>query len=60
MNSVPRLLALLLTFLVAGCDLIGDIFQAGLVVGIIVVLLLVALIGWVIRKMRGGPRGPAA
>lgn len=48
---------LLLSTALAGCKLAGDIFQAGLVIGIITVLLIVAVIAWVVRKFRG-PRGP--
>lgn len=53
-----RRLALLLTvsFFTAGCELIGDIFQAGLVVGIIIVVLIVAVAWWVIGKFRRGAR----
>lgn len=51
-----RRLALLLTvsFFTAGCELIGDIFQAGLVVGIIIVLIIVAVVGWIISRFRRG------
>jgi hypothetical protein len=48
-----RLLLVLLSSVTLGaCELVGDVFQAGLVVGIIVVLLVVAIIGWVIRRLR--------
>jgi uncharacterized membrane-anchored protein len=40
----------------AGCELIGNIFQAGFVVGIIIVVLLVAVIAWIMRRFRGTPR----
>lgn len=45
------LLALVLTTFTS-CEVIGDIFQAGLVVGIIIVVLIVALIFWIIRKFK--------
>lgn len=45
------LLAMLLTTL-TGCELIGDIFQAGMAVGIFVVILVVVLIIWLINKFR--------
>lgn len=52
--TVARRLSIVLavSFLTAGCELIGDIFQAGLVVGIIVVLLIVAVIAWALKKFR--------
>jgi hypothetical protein len=48
-------LAASLTF--AGCELIGDIFQAGFFVGIIIVVLILAIVVWLFRKM-GGRRTP--
>ena len=52
----PSLLRILLIVLlatgVAGCEVIGDIFQAGFVVGIIVVLVVIALVGWLVAKLR--------
>ena len=44
--------AVLLSML-TGCELIGDIFEAGLIVGIILVVLVVVLIMWILRKIRG-------
>lgn len=48
--------ALLLVFLsmtVAACELAGDIFEAGAWVGAIVVILIIAIVGGVIAKIRG-------
>jgi hypothetical protein len=52
---LSRRMALLvaLSLTAAGCELIGDIFQAGLVVGFIIILLILAMVGWVIGKFRG-------
>jgi hypothetical protein len=50
-RRIALLVALSLT--AAGCELIGDIFQAGLVVGIIIILLILAIVGWIIGKFRG-------
>jgi hypothetical protein len=46
-------LAPLLIFLLAlsGCELIGDIFQAGMAVGIIAVVVVVGLILWIVSKL---------
>ena len=55
MNATTlRRLSLLLaiSFFTAGCELIGDIFQAGFVIGIIIVLVIVAVVGWIISKFR--------
>lgn len=35
-----------------GCDLIGDIFEVGLWVGVIIVVILVLLIFWIVRAVR--------
>ena len=50
---------LLVSLLVAGCEMVGDIFQAGLLVGIVMVVIVLAILGWIIGKFRrrgGGPR----
>ena len=39
-------------FLLSSCEAIGDIFKAGMWVGVIVVVLIVALVLWLIGKMR--------
>ena len=44
------ILLLLLTTL-NGCSVIGQIFEAGMWVGILVVVVVIALIIWIIRKM---------
>ena len=46
------LLVMFLTLTLGGCELVGDIFQAGLLVGIIIVVLIVSLIGWLFRRFR--------
>ena len=47
------LLALVSAFALTGCEVIGDIFQAGVWVGIIVVVGIIALVIWLIAKMGG-------
>jgi hypothetical protein len=50
----PRLLLLfLVSVLMSACDLVGDIFQAGFVVGIIGIIILIAVISWIFGKFRG-------
>jgi hypothetical protein len=46
--AVPVLAAIPL----AGCELAGDIFQAGAWVGIIAVLLVIAIVGAVVARLR--------
>jgi len=38
-------------FFLSSCQAIGDIFKAGMWVGVIVVVLIIALVLWLIRKM---------
>lgn len=47
------LLVLMSTTMLAGCDVIGDIFQAGFAVGAVAVILLVAGIGFLVMKFKG-------
>lgn len=52
-NSVIRiLLIVLLAVSTAACELIGNIFQAGVWVGVILVVLVLGLIGFAVSKMR--------
>ncbi len=53
-NAALRLmLVLLLATATAGCELVGDIFQAGIWVGVIMVALAVFLVLWLVGKVRG-------
>jgi hypothetical protein len=40
------------TVILTGCELIGDIFQAGVWVGVILVIGVVGLIFWILSKSR--------
>lgn len=42
----------MLLSLVTGCELVGDIFEAGMWVGIIIVVAVIGLILWLISKFR--------
>jgi hypothetical protein len=53
-NAAARLLlVLLLAIATAGCELVGDIFQAGMWVGVIMVVLAIGLVLWLVGKVRG-------
>lgn len=39
--------------LLSSCEVIGDIFQAGMYVGVIAVIVVVAIIIWIISKFSG-------
>lgn len=45
-------LCALLLSLLTSCEAIGDIFQAGMTVGIIIVIAVVVLIIWLISRFR--------
>ena len=47
---LPLLLVLLL--ISSGCELIGNIFQAGMWVGVIGLLLVLGIIGFLVTKLR--------
>lgn len=40
----------------AGCQVVGDIFQAGMWVGMIMVVLVLCGIAFLVSKFRSGPR----
>jgi hypothetical protein len=52
MGWLRVLLVLLAVLPLAGCEAIGDIFQAGMAVGVIMVIVVIALIGIVVAKIR--------
>jgi len=47
------LLVVLVSMTSAGCEVIGDIFKAGVWVGMLMVVVVIALIGFVAAKIRG-------
>ena len=47
------LAALITAFALPGCEVIGDIFEAGVWVGVIVVVGIIALVIWLIAKLGG-------
>ena len=40
-----------LTGILSSCEVVGDIFEAGVWTGLIIVVLVIAVIIWVIRKI---------
>jgi hypothetical protein len=46
-------LVVLLSVVVAGCSIIGGIFKAGAIVGILVVVVILAIVFWIAGKFRG-------
>ena len=46
------LLVLVATLSLTACEVVGDIFQAGMAVGVIMVVGVIALIGFLIAKIR--------
>jgi uncharacterized membrane protein YkvI len=52
-NSCLFLLLLLSTVAVTGCELIGDIFQAGVWVGALLVIAVIGIVVWLVSKSRG-------
>ena len=52
-RALLLVLLLLSTLMLGGCELIGDIFQAGVWVGVILVVLVLAGIAFLAAKLRG-------
>jgi len=51
-NSLIALLLLSATTTLAGCEMVGEVFKAGMWIGVIVVVAVIALVLWLLRKMR--------
>lgn len=59
MTRIATLLTLFLaTVSMAGCEAIATIFEAGVWVGVIIVVIVLALIAGLVRMLGGGRRGP--
>jgi hypothetical protein len=52
MRTAWTIVLLLLAFTSAGCEIVGDIFQAGFWVGTIVVLIVIAGIAMIASRLR--------
>jgi hypothetical protein len=52
LGRMPILLLIALALVSSGCELVGDIFQAGMAVGVIGVVLVVALAIYLISRLR--------
>jgi hypothetical protein len=53
MRMLLLILVLLSTVMLGGCELVGDIFQAGVAVGAMAVLVVIVGIVFLIRKLMG-------
>jgi hypothetical protein len=51
--TVRLTLVLLLAMASAGCEIVGDIFKAGVWVGVIMVVLVIGLVLWLVGKVLG-------
>lgn len=47
------ILFVMISAFLAGCELVGDIFEAGVWLGVIIVVAVIILIFWLIRKFMG-------
>ena len=51
MDRFPALLVLLLTLTLAGCDLVGDVLEFGFWTILILLVVVVALVAWIFKKV---------
>jgi cytosine/uracil/thiamine/allantoin permease len=51
-HTLLGLCLMVMVMTLSSCELVGDIFQAGLFVGILVVVIIIALVIWLISKFR--------
>jgi hypothetical protein len=52
MKNAPLLLIVLALFALSGCSVIGGIFKAGAVVGVIAVIVVILAVVWLISLFR--------
>ena len=52
MNQAITFTLLLISTMLAGCELVGDIFEAGVWVGVILVVLIIGLVVWLFSRGR--------
>ena len=53
MGWVQLVLLLMATVTMAGCELAGDVLEAGVWMGAIGVILVIAIVGFVVARIRG-------
>jgi hypothetical protein len=53
MRFLWLIVLMLVTIPLAGCELVGDIFQAGMWVGAIFIVLIVAAVAFIAARIRG-------
>ena len=53
MRPLLLLLIVLSALVLGGCELVGDIFQAGMAVGVLLVVLIIAVVVFLGRKLMG-------
>ncbi|GAB3538716.1 hypothetical protein GCM10027443_34230 [Pontibacter brevis] len=46
-------LLILLTFTLSSCEVIGDIFKAGMWTALIIIVIIVLIVVWIFRKFTG-------
>ncbi len=51
LSFLPIIAVLSVLLSLSSCELIGDIFKAGVWVGIIIVVVIIAIVLWLIRKI---------
>jgi uncharacterized membrane protein YkvI len=51
-QAIMFTLLLISTIMLAGCELVGDIFEAGVWVGVILVVLVIGLVVWLFSRAR--------
>jgi len=51
-NTLLVVLALSLTAALSSCEVAGGIFKAGMWMGVIIVVIVIALVLWLLNKMR--------
>jgi len=52
MNQAAAFMLLISTLTLAGCEIVGNIFEAGVWVGVILVVVIIGFIVWLFTRLR--------
>ncbi|MBJ6117403.1 hypothetical protein JAO76_04335 [Pontibacter sp. BT310] len=53
LRTYLTMLFVLMAFTLSSCELVGDIFKAGMWTALVVIVIIILLVVWIFRKFRG-------
>lgn len=52
MNRIIKILVIVFPFLFGGCEFIGDVFKAGIWVGVVIVIAILAVTAFIVKSFK--------